>query len=294
MKYALYLPNFGAEHSARALADLALEAEEAGWDGFFLWDHVINEAEGVPLVDVWVALTAIAMNTTRIRLGATVTPLPRRRPWKLARETVTLDHLSKGRLILGVGLGVPVEYGTFGEDSDKKIRAAKLDEGLEILAGLWKGEPFEHHGQAYQVERTTFRPPSLQQPRIPVWVGGWWPTKAPFRRAARWDGVIPLKLSGDNLLTPRDVREVRAFILRERTSQDPFDIAIINWTDSANPQKAAEKVARYARAGATWWLESLYNLQDSLADLRRCVRLGPPKMGDETPTQDLSANLHKE
>ena len=138
MKYALYLPNFGAEHSARALADLAGEAEEAGWDGFFLWDHVINEAEGVPLVDVWVALTAIAMNTTRIRLGATVTPLPRRRPWKLARETVTLDHLSKGRLILGVGLGVPVEYSTFGEDSDKKIRAAKLDEGLEMFAASGK------------------------------------------------------------------------------------------------------------------------------------------------------------
>src|SRR5512141_167788 len=107
MKYALYLPNFGAEHSALALADLAREAEQAGWDGFFLWDHVINEAEGVPLVDVWVALTAIAMQTTRIRLGATVTPLPRRRPWKLARETVSLDHLSNGRLTLGVGLGTP-------------------------------------------------------------------------------------------------------------------------------------------------------------------------------------------
>jgi len=278
MKYALYLPNFGAEHSARALADLAGEAEEAGWDGFFLWDHVINEAEGVPLVDVWVALTAIAMNTSNIRLGATVTPLPRRHPWKLARETASLDHLSNGRLILGVGLGVPVEFDTFGQDSDNKARAAKLDEGLEILSGLWKGEPFEYHGQAYQIERTHFRPPCLQQPRIPVWVGGWWPRKAPFHRAARWDGVIPLKLTGDNLLTPQDVKAVKAFITKERTSTEPFDIAIINWTDPSDPVKAAQKVARYERAGATWWLESLYTLQDSQDTLRRCIRLGPPKL----------------
>jgi alkanesulfonate monooxygenase SsuD/methylene tetrahydromethanopterin reductase-like flavin-dependent oxidoreductase (luciferase family) len=266
MQYALYLPNFGAEHSARGLANLAREAEEAGWDGFFLWDHIIYEAEGVPMVDVWVALTAIAMTTTRIRLGATVTPLPRRRPWKLARETVTLDHLSNGRLTLGVGLGVAEDYATFGEDSDNKVRAAKLDEGLEILTGLWKGQPFEHHGQAYDIERITFQPPSLQQPRIPVWVGGWWPTKAPFRRAARWDGVIPLKQSGDNLLTPQDVMEVRDFIRGERTINEPFDIAIISWTDPSDPKAAIEKVASYAQAGTTWWLESLYMQQNSLED----------------------------
>jgi alkanesulfonate monooxygenase SsuD/methylene tetrahydromethanopterin reductase-like flavin-dependent oxidoreductase (luciferase family) len=278
MQYALYLPNFGAEHSARGLADLAHEAEESGWDGFFLWDHIIAEAEGVPMVDVWVALTAIAMNTTHIRLGATVTPLPRRRPWKLARETVTLDHLSNGRLTLGVGLGVPEDYEPFGEDSDNKIRAAKLDEGLEILTGLWSGKPFEYHGQVYHIENTTFSPPSLQQPRIPVWVGGWWPTKAPFRRAARWDGVIPLKQDGDNLLTPQDVTELLDFIRKERTSHDPFDVAIINWTDPSDPQAAAGKVAAYAQAGTTWWLESLYMQQNSLEGLRKRIRLGPPRI----------------
>ena len=278
MQYALYLPNFGAEHSARSLAELAHEAEEAGWDGFFLWDHVINEAEGVPLVDIWVALTAMAMTTTRIRLGATVTPLPRRRPWKLARETVSLDHLSNGRLTLGVGLGVEVEYDSFGENSDKKVRAAKLDEGLEILTGLWSGKPCEHHGQAYQMEQVTFQPACLQQPRIPIWVGGWWPTKAPFRRAARWDGVIPLKQSEDNLLTPEDVREVRDFINGERTSSEPFDIAIISWTDPSDPKAGIEKVAAYAEAGTTWWLESLYIFQNSLKELRKHIRMGPPKM----------------
>jgi alkanesulfonate monooxygenase SsuD/methylene tetrahydromethanopterin reductase-like flavin-dependent oxidoreductase (luciferase family) len=278
MRYALYLPNFGAEHSARGLADLAGEAEAAGWDGFFLWDHVINEAQGVPLVDVWVALAAIAVTTRRIRLGTTVTPLPRRRPWKLARETVTLDHLSNGRLTLGVGLGVPAEFESFGEDPDNKVRAAKLDEGLEILDGLWKGEPFEHQGQAYQVGRVTFEPACLQKPRIPVWVGGWWPTRAPFRRAARWDGVIPLKQSGDNLLTPQDVREVRDFIQQERTSQAPFDIAIISWSDPSDPKAAAEKVAAYAAAGTTWWLESLYIQQNSMDEMRWRIRMGPPRV----------------
>lgn len=277
MRYALYLPNFGAEHSARSLAELARDAEQAGWDGIFLWDHIIAEAEGVPMVDIWVALAAMAMTTTRIRLGATVTPLPRRRPWKLARETVTLDHLSNGRLTLGVGLGVPAEYELFGENSDKKVRAAKLDEGLNILAGLWSGKPFEHHGQAYQVEKITFRPPSLQQPRIPIWVGGWWPTKAPFRRAARWDGVIPLKQSGDNLLAPEDVWDVRDFIRQERTSNEPFDFATISWTDPSDPKAAAEKVAAYAEAGTTWWLESLYLQSNSLDEMHSRIRMGPPR-----------------
>lgn len=279
MKYALYLPNFGAEHSARALADLASQAEESGWDGFFLWDHVINEADGIPLVDVWVALTTIAMQTSRLRFGATVTPLPRRRPWKLARETVSIDHLSSGRLTLGVGLGTPVEFETFGENSENKFRAAKLDEGLQILAGLWKGEPFKYHGSAYQVERVQFQPGSFQQPRIPVWVAGWWPIKAPFRRAARWDGVIPLKLEGrTHLLTPPDVVRLRKFIEAERTSTDPFDIAIIQWTDPSDPEKAARKVGRFARAGATWWLESLYIQSNSLAAMRERICQGPPRI----------------
>jgi alkanesulfonate monooxygenase SsuD/methylene tetrahydromethanopterin reductase-like flavin-dependent oxidoreductase (luciferase family) len=278
MKYALYLPNFGAEHSARGLADLAREAEDCGWDGFFLWDHVIAGAEGgVPMLDVWVTLAAMAMATEHIRLGATVTPVPRRRPWKLARETVTLDHLSGGRLTLGVGLGVAEDYEPFGEAYETKAVAARLDEGLEILAGLWRGEPFEHRGQAYQVQKVTFRPPSLQQPRIPVWVGGWWPNKAPFRRAARWDGVIPLKSSGDNLLTPEEVVELREFIASQRTSADPFDVAIIQWTDPSDPKGSAEKVSAYARAGTTWWLEGLYMQRNSMEELRRRIRVGPPR-----------------
>jgi len=277
VQYALSLPNFGAEHSARGLADLAQEAEQAGWEGFFLWDHVIAGDPGIPMLDVWVTLAAMAMATQTIRLGAMVTPLPRRHPWKLARETVTLDHLSNGQLTLGVGLGVAEDYEPFGEDSDNKVRATKLDEGLKILTGLWSGKPFEYSGVAYQIENVTFTPACLQQPRIPIWVGGWWPTRAPFRRTACWDGVIPLKQSGDNLLTPQDVEEVADFIRKERTSPAPFDIAIINWTDPSDPEAAAAKVAMYAQAGATWWLESLYMQQNSLEGLRKRIRVGPPR-----------------
>lgn len=150
MQYGLYLPNFANEISPRALADLACEAEDAGWDGFFLWDHILySKTQRLCMVDPWIALAAMAMKTERIRLGTSVTPLPRRRPWKLARETVSLDHLSNERLILSVGLGEPgdAEFGQFGEEADVKVRAAKLDEGLDVLAGLWRGISFSYQGK---------------------------------------------------------------------------------------------------------------------------------------------------
>jgi alkanesulfonate monooxygenase SsuD/methylene tetrahydromethanopterin reductase-like flavin-dependent oxidoreductase (luciferase family) len=185
MQYALDLPPFGELADARALAALAHEAEDAGWDGFFIWDHIQTEPS-MPVADPWVALSALAMTTERIRLGALVTPLPRRRPWKLARETVTLDRLSNGRLILGVGIGSDHwhhELSTFGEPVDDQTRAAMLDEGLEVLTGLWSGEPFSHQGQHYTVQSARFLPMPVQSPRIPIWVAGIWPRKAPLRRA---------------------------------------------------------------------------------------------------------------
>src|SRR5215831_7955477 len=153
MHFGIHLPIFGPYGDALRLADLAAEAEEAGWDGFFLWDAVAN-ALPLPLVDPWVALTAIALNTKRIRLGPLVTPLSRRRPWKVARETVTLDHLSRGRLILAVGLGFIDDggYAKVGETLDSKVRAELLDEALAILDGLWSGQPFSFQGKHYHIE----------------------------------------------------------------------------------------------------------------------------------------------
>ena len=142
MHYGIYVPNFGDETSVRSLATLAQEAEGAGWNGFFIWDHILYSTnKPMQMVDPWIALTAMTMTTERIRIGTTVTPVPHRHPWKLARETVSLDHLSEGRLILGVGLGEPpeAEFAQFGEEADVRVRAAKLDEGLDILAGLWSG-----------------------------------------------------------------------------------------------------------------------------------------------------------
>ncbi len=172
MKYGLYIPPMNEYASARVLADLAKDAEQAGWEGFFTWDHI---APGWTnrVVDPWVAFSAIAMNTRQIRFGPMVTPLARRRPWKLARETVSVDHLSDGRLTLGVGSGGgEAEFGAFGEVSDLKQLGEQLDEGLEVLTGLWSGETFHYDGRYYHVKETCFQPAALQKPRIPVWVGG--------------------------------------------------------------------------------------------------------------------------
>ena len=169
MRFAINLPNFGEYGDARRLAELARETEAAGWDGFFIWDVFGGDsAAPVPVDDPWIALAAIAATTERIRLGTMVTPLPRRRPWKLARQAASLDHLSGGRLILGVGIGTPPEeFARFGEEPDPRIRAEMLDEGLEVLTGLWSGEPFSFHGRHYRVEEATLLPRPVQQPRIP-------------------------------------------------------------------------------------------------------------------------------
>jgi alkanesulfonate monooxygenase SsuD/methylene tetrahydromethanopterin reductase-like flavin-dependent oxidoreductase (luciferase family) len=279
MNYGIYVPNFGEETSAQSLADLAREAEEAGWNGFFIWDQILHSRSNrYPLVDPWVTLTAIAMKTTRIRIGTTVTAVARRRPWKLARETVTLDHLSNGRLTLGVGLGYPpdADFGQFGEDPDSKVRAAKLDEGLEILLGLWSGNPFAYHGKYYTLEKTVFLPKPIQRPRIPIWVGGYWPNKAPFRRAARYDGALPLKSGGT--MQPKDLREIQTFVNDNRADRTPFDLVMMGYTPGDEPEEARKKVEKYTKAGSTWWLESLFRMKNSVGEMRKRIHQGPPRL----------------
>jgi len=230
-----------------------------------------------PMVDSFTALAAIAANTKRIHIGTAVTPLARRRPWVLARQSASLDHLSGGRLILGVGLGNPpdAEFERFGESSDSKIRAEKLDEGLDILVGLWSGKAFSYQGRHYQIQETVFLPPPKQLPRIPIWVGGFWPNKSPFLRAARWDGVIPAKMGSS--VTPKDLRDILAIIKNQRTSKAPFDAAIIHrGTKTSN----AKKIQPYVEAGLTWWLESMYRWCNSPRDMRAHIRKGPPRISD--------------
>src|SRR5512146_1866096 len=150
MKYGFVLPS----GDARTAADMAQAAEEAGWDGFFVWDPVWG-------IDPWVALAAAAMQTRHIRLGTMITPVSRQRPWTLAGQTAALDNLSGGRVILAVGLGaVDTGFAEFGEVTDRRTRAALLDEGLAIIAGLWRGQPFNFDGKHYHVREIKFHPPA--------------------------------------------------------------------------------------------------------------------------------------
>ena len=293
LKTALYLPNHGPFGDARVIADLASEAESVGWDGFFLWDHIAERDEtgvSVPHADPWVALTAAAMQTTTILLGTTVTPLPRRRPHKLARETVTLDRLSGGRLILSVGIGGgKLEWDNMGEETDLRSRGRMLDEGLEVLTGLWFGEPFQFEGEHYHIEQAQFLPPPLQQPRIPVWVGGVWPNKRPFRRMARWEGMFPLF----EVFGPEQeavFAEAVAFVKGERKRlglDGPFEVIKMGMTPGDDPAEAAARINPAAKAGATWWLELLmpevygfYPTDPKAFEvLRTRVRQGPPTGG---------------
>ncbi len=213
MLFGLDVSNYGEYADPRTLAGLAREAEESGWDGFFIFDHILPTDFGAPLFDPWITLAAIAMNTERLRIGPMVTPVPRRRPRKLARETVSLDHLSNGRLILGVGLGGPPdrEFETFDESGDARVRAGLLNEGVDVLAGMWTGEPFAYEGEHYRVKEQVFLPTPVQSPRIPVWVSAKWRNRAPLRRAARWDGVFPIPHDGEHV-TPEDLRSVVRYV----------------------------------------------------------------------------------
>jgi len=277
MKYAFDTPQFGPYADPRLLAQLAHEAEEAGWDAFFLWDH-IQVGWPDPVADPWIALAAMATATKRILLGPMVTPLFRRSPWKLARETVTLDHLSGGRLVLGVGLGADIfgEITLFDGPLDDKTRAAMLEEGLAILLGLWSGEKFSFDGKHYTVRETQFLPTPVQKPRIPVWVAGTWPRKPPFRRAARFEGVLPISGDIETSLTPTHVRDLIAFIKSVRTSDAPFEVIQSGNTSGENAEQDRAIIAPYEEAGATWWFESPLPWRTPLEKVHARIRLGPP------------------
>ncbi len=279
MKYGFVFPG----GDARTAAEMAREAEKAGWDGFFVWDPVWG-------VDAWVTLTAAAMRTRRIRLGTMITPVSRRRPWELASETATLDRLSNGRVILAVGLGaVDTGFVQFGEETDRKIRAELLDEGLDILTGLWRGQPFNYDGKHYHVRETSFLPPPppAQKPRIPIWVVGAWPSEKSMRRVLRYDGLLPNTMTpkGKHRKTkPKGIREMKAFIEANRTETTPFDIVVEGQTPGNNRKKAAAMVRPWAEAGATWWIEAMWALTEkawTAAGQKRIlarIAQGPPRI----------------
>lgn len=271
MRYGLYLPIHGP-FDVDTLTDLARTGEQAGWDGFFIWDHITWTPDDSHVVtDTTVALTSIALATEKIRFGALVTPLARRRPWKFAKETATLDRISGGRLVVGVGLGEPKDSEPFGELTPPKVTAARLDEALTIVEKLWSGEPTTFRGEHFELTDAVLLPRPVQQPRIPVWVAGLWPNKPPFRRAARWNGALPLA-RGHMLmdLTPEELRDCRQFIVETRGSED-VEMVYFAVTHERN----AENVAAYEAAGANWWLEAIHPLHETLDEFRARVEAGP-------------------
>ncbi len=252
MKYGIYISNFALHGNPTKFIKLAVAAEDAGWDGFFMWDHNYV-GKNHSIADPWITLAAIAARTEKIRIGTTVTPLPRRRPEKVAREVATLDNLSNGRVILGVGLGGSSEndYRKFGEDVDLKERAERLDESLAILEGLWSGKPFSFSGKHYTIEKVTFNPRPIQQPRVPIWCAGTWPIKAPFRRAARYNGVFPLSMSEDMSL--EEYFDVTNYVKKHRESMKDYDIVIMG-ISSGDPEKDSW-IKESEALGMTWYVE---------------------------------------
>ena len=286
MRYGFVIPS----GDPLTVAGLAQQAEIAGWDGVFTWDGISIEIEGAePTYDPWVTMAAMAMRTERVRIGAMVTPLSRRRPWKVARETVTLDHLSRGRLVLPVGLGALDDggFGKVGEPTDRKTRAQLLDESLAILTGLWKGEPFRFTGEHYQLDEMTFLPSPVQSPRIPIWVVAAWPRPRSMARALRYDGLLPNRLEldgGPGEVAPPDVAAIAAYVAAHRTETTPFDIIVEGVTPGDDPDRAAAIVGPRADAGATWWIEAMWQPPNAPADIRVRIEQGPPRLPDSRGT----------
>lgn len=277
VQFAIGVPNIADYADASLLGELAQEAETAGWDGFFLWDHLIYRNPNLPLVDPWIAMAVVAERTSRVRIGVLMAGVPRRRPWKLAREAVTLDQLSGGRLVFGAALGsMPEEYERFGEDPDLRVRAGRLDEGLEVIAGLWSAEPFSFAGEHFRVDDVQMRPPPVHSPRIPVWLGGQWPNRKPFRRAARWDGVMPTHVDYGHgeTMPPEEFSACVEFVHRQGVT-DPFDFALEGETSEPGPQ-GWQVVEPYAAAGLTWWVEKLGWWRGPMDEMRARIRAGPP------------------
>jgi alkanesulfonate monooxygenase SsuD/methylene tetrahydromethanopterin reductase-like flavin-dependent oxidoreductase (luciferase family) len=261
---ALFIPQFGELADPRLLSDLGQRAERAGWDGLFLWDHIQYRAPADLVLDPWVTLAAVGAVTTRLRLGAMVTPLARRRPWVVARQLAALDLLTDGRMVLGVGLGLDdsgKELSTFGEELDAPTRAEMLDEGLEIVHTLLSGQTLHHRGPHYRADGATFLPTPVQSP-LPTWVAARWPNRAPLRRAARYQGVFAI-----NVASPADADQLRAQMGLLRPGGGPFEIVVA--------PEAGWPAQDWVNAGVTWLLTPFSQFGARAADVGQVVDAGP-------------------
>lgn len=278
MRFAFNFPIFDHLADVRLLADLAVEVEDAGWDRVLVWDHVnlaeYGLANGGPHVDPWIALALMAERTEQIELGTCVTPVPRRRPVKLAREILTLHELSGGRFVFGAGMGDGVsEYERLGEETDGRTRGQMLDEALEILQAVFAGDALDHHGDCY----TVVSDPMIDTPvDVPIIVAGTWPNPRPFERAARFDGVYAVRVGWVDPLGPDDVAAIRSFVSDRRTTDAPFELAVTGG-GSADEDANRRRAEGLEAAGATMWVDGTVPRFESLDDARRRIRRGPPR-----------------
>lgn len=276
--HAVGIPNIGLFGDPDVLLTLASEAEGAGWDGVFVWDHLLYREPSWPVADPTVTIGAVAAATRRVRVGVMVTALPRRRPWKVAREVATLQRLTGGRAIFGAGLGsMSTEFSAFGEPSDDRERAARLDEGLDVLTRLWSGEPVTHRGTFLTVENVQMTP----RVQVPVWIAGRWPNKAPFRRAARFDGVFPTHADyGKGTTMPaQELARILDEVERHRApDREPPEVALEGQSEPGE----TSKVEAYVEAGLTCWVEALGWWRGGVEEALQRVRAGPP--GERSPT----------
>ena len=266
MQHALFLPIFDELSDPRIVARLSAEAEEVGWDGVFVWDHVVYSPPAQAVANPWVTMAAMAAATDRIRIGPMVTPLPRRRPLSVAREMATLDLLSSGRTTLGVGIASDNhrELSGTGEVTAARERGAMLDEALDVLVAAWSGEPVHHRGEHFLVDGLTILPRPAQRPRPPVWVGLRYGSTTPMRRAARFEGVFPVQVK-----EPEQLAEVAAGVAEHRAPDAaPLDV-VIGMRPGTDPRP-------YEAVGATWWLEA-FPVGTTVDEVRAVLRSGPSR-----------------
>jgi alkanesulfonate monooxygenase SsuD/methylene tetrahydromethanopterin reductase-like flavin-dependent oxidoreductase (luciferase family) len=266
---------------AREQVALARAADDAGWDGVFTFDG-IHVGDDIEIHDPFALLAAFAVATSHVRLGAIVHPLARRKPWEVARQATTVDQLSGGRLVLPVGLGAVDDAGfsRVGDVTDRRTRAERLDESLEILTGLWRGEPFGYEGRHYRFEPMAFRPTPVQRPRIPIWVVGLWGSERSMRRVARYDGYLPnlpLDQGGGPgaEVAPNTVQAMRDW-LDQHAGGHPIDLVVDGTTSATDTTAATDRVSLLAEAGATWWIETDWTTLGDVAALRARIDAGPP------------------
>lgn len=295
LKYGLVVPSVAELADPGLLVEYAVAAEEARWDGIFLFDHLIwpftaDPDEYDPVADPWITLAGIATRTEQITLGTWITPVPRRQPWQLARNLATLDHLSDGRVLLGAGLGTGPDFTRFGRAYDQQELGEAFDEALDVIAGLWRDEPFSYEGDHYTVDDAVMLPTPVQQPRIPIVIGGWWPFKTAFHRGARWDGIAPnwpSLIDASSVTTLEELPDhIQEAIARQQTNEEEVREMLDYYHEVADtlgeiilPTYHAPSVFRNVckELGATWLLSERLDPTDTHTETLDTIRAGPPE-----------------